>query len=86
MLVSKDLRPAMNSLRSAYPVAFFQVVLCGALVLLFQLSGCTISKATIKPTLASMPVSLGWHDQERVYYITTDITDPPMAHAAGVRA
>jgi hypothetical protein len=31
-----------------------------------------------------MPVSTGWYDGERVYYITTDITDPPMAVAAGV--
>jgi hypothetical protein len=31
-----------------------------------------------------MPVSLGWHNGERVYYITTDITDPPMARGAGV--
>jgi hypothetical protein len=31
-----------------------------------------------------MPVSLGWYNGERVYYVTTDITDPPMARAAGV--
>jgi hypothetical protein len=31
-----------------------------------------------------MPVSLGWYNGERVYYITTDITDPPMARGAGV--
>ena len=31
-----------------------------------------------------MPVSLGWYDGERVYYVTTDITDPSMARAAGV--
>ena len=31
-----------------------------------------------------MPVSLGWYNGQRVYYITTDITDPTMARAAGV--
>jgi hypothetical protein len=31
-----------------------------------------------------MPVSWGWYNGERVYYVTTDITDPPMARGAGV--
>jgi hypothetical protein len=51
-------------------------------VLLF--SGCAASGGSRKPQTISMPVSLGWYNGERVYYITTDITDPPMARGAGV--
>jgi hypothetical protein len=48
------------------------------------LSGCAASEGTRRPETISMPVSLGWYNGERVYYITTDITDPPMARGAGV--
>ena len=49
-----------------------------------QLSGCAASMGNRRPETISMPVSLGWYNGERVYYITTDITDPPMARGAGV--
>ena len=48
------------------------------------LSGCAASGGIRRPETISMPVSLGWYNGERVYYITTDITDPPMARGAGV--
>jgi hypothetical protein len=48
------------------------------------LSGCAVSGSIRRPETISMPVSLGWYNGERVYYITTDITDPPMARGAGV--
>jgi hypothetical protein len=48
------------------------------------LSGCAASRGIRRPETISMPVSLGWYNGERVYYITTDITDPPMARGAGV--
>lgn len=51
-------------------------------VLLF--SGCAAPGNIRGPQTISMPVSLGWYNGERVYYITTDITDPPMARGAGV--
>ena len=54
-----------------------------AMVLVLLLGGCAASQG-IRPETISMPVSLGWYDGERVYYVTTDVTDPPMAHAAGV--
>jgi hypothetical protein len=50
------------------------------IVLLF--SGCAASGGIRRPETISMPVSLGWYNGERVYYITTDITDPPMARGA----
>ena len=48
------------------------------------LSGCAAPGGIRRPETISMPVSLGWYNGERVYYITTDITDPPMARGAGV--
>jgi len=48
------------------------------------LSGCGAPGGIRRPETISMPVSLGWYNGERVYYITTDITDPPMARGAGV--
>ena len=48
------------------------------------LSGCAASGGIRRPVTIAMPVSLGWYSGERVYYITTDITDPPMARGAGV--
>lgn len=32
----------------------------------------------------SLPLSRGWYDGEQVYYITTDISDPPMAQGAQI--
>jgi hypothetical protein len=49
-----------------------------------QLSGCAGYGGIRRPETISMAVSLGWYNGERVYYITTDITDPPMARGAGV--
>jgi hypothetical protein len=49
------------------------------------LSGCAASGGIRRPETISMPVSLGWYNGERVYYITTDITDPPMARGDIVR-
>jgi hypothetical protein len=53
-------------------------------MLMLQLAGCAVSGNIRRPETISMPVSLGWYNGERVYYVTTDITDPPMAQAAGV--
>jgi len=66
------------------PASQSRVLLLGTLVLLLQLSGCTVSRTAKTPAAISMPLSLGWYNGERVYYVTTDITDPPMARAAGV--
>jgi hypothetical protein len=52
--------------------------------MVLQLAGCAASGSIRRPETISMPVSLGWYNGERVYYVTTDITDPPMARAAGV--
>jgi len=55
-----------------------------AIGVVLLLSGCAASGGIRRPETISMPVSLGWYNGERVYYITTDITDPPMARGAGV--
>jgi hypothetical protein len=37
-----------------------------------------------EPTRITLPLQAAWYDDQRVYYITTDITDPAMAEASGV--
>jgi hypothetical protein len=66
--------------RTTWVVALTSVTL-GVVLLL---SGCAASGGSRRPETISMPVSLGWYKGERVYYITTDISDPPMARGAGV--
>src|SRR5277367_4194753 len=65
----------------AIGVAAVASVAVGVVLLL---SGCAASGDIRKLQTISMPVSSGWYNGERVYYITTDITDPPMARGAGV--
>jgi len=52
------------------------------LVLAFTCCGC-VSSARTTPHV-SLPVFTGWHAGERVYYITTEITDAGMARAGGI--
>jgi hypothetical protein len=73
-----------SSMILGFPASRSRILLWGALVLALQLSGCTVPRLAKTLTAVSMPVSLGWYNGERVYYVTTDITDPPMARAAGV--
>jgi len=52
--------------------------LCSALILM--LAAC----ATPTRTETSLPLNLAWFEGHRVEYVTTDISDPVMAQAAGV--
>ncbi len=52
------------------------------LVLVFTCCGC-VSSARTAPHI-SLPVFTGWYSGERVYYITTEITDAGMARAGGI--
>ncbi|WP_158899202.1 hypothetical protein [Burkholderia sp. L27(2015)] len=36
------------------------------------------------PKSITLPLSAAWYDNEKVYYITTEITDPTMASGAGI--
>jgi len=60
------------------------VVASIAIATVLLLSGCAASGVVRRPETISLPVSLGWYNGERVYYITTDISDSPMARSAGV--
>jgi hypothetical protein len=60
-----------------------KVLVWGAMMLVLQLAGCAASGSMRRPETISMPVSLGWYDGQRVYYVTTEVTDPAMARAAG---
>lgn len=56
-----------------------------ATAFVLTLNGCTslhTASATI-PARVSLPVFSGWYAGERVYYITTEISDPSMAVSAG---
>jgi hypothetical protein len=49
------------------------------------LCGCTgISTFKHSMPVATLPAFAGWYAGQRVYYITTEITDPTMARNAGI--
>jgi len=56
-----------------------------AMVLAPVLIACTSIHTPVArlPTRASLPVFPGWYAGERIYYITTEISDPQMARSAG---
>lgn len=47
--------------------------------------GCTsVQSPKLATATVTLPASAGWYAGERVYYITTEITDPAMAQNAGL--
>ena len=52
------------------------------MVMLTLLSAC--SSLSVPAPRVTLPAVAGWYDGMRVYYVTTEITDPTMARNAGV--
>jgi hypothetical protein len=68
--------------RSAYLVSAKERVFAVA-VASMMLCGCVPFNSP-NHAIVTLPASAGWYAGERVYYITTEITDPTMARNSGI--